>query len=74
MKRYSTFGIHTAMAGDTLPFMAKVDEMVWNRMYEKLNPKPIPRCNPIPPFVFFEERDTPISVRMNEAKDMAIRL
>ena len=62
------------MTGGTLPFTANVEAIVWNRIYEKLNPKPMPKCNPMPPFVFFEERDTPISVRINEAKDMAMRL
>jgi hypothetical protein len=63
-----------AIIGGIFPFTAKVDATVWNRIYEKLSPSPIPKCNPIPPFVFLEERDTPITVRMNDANDMAIRL
>ena len=62
------------MKGGTLPFTANVEAIVWNKMYEKLNPKPIPKCNPIPPFVFLEDKDTPISVRIKEANDMAMRL
>jgi len=30
--------------------------------YEKVNPKPIPRFNPIPPLIFREERDKPMIV------------
>ena len=41
---------------------------------DKQKQRGIPKCNPIPPFVFLEERDTPITVRMNDANDMAIRL
>lgn len=67
------FGIHTAMAGIMFPFMAKVDEMVWNRIYEKLSPSPIPKCKPIPPFTFREDSDKPMEVRINAANDMAIR-
>ena len=67
------FGIHTAMAGIMFPFMAKVDEMVWNRIYEKLSPSPIPKCKPIPPLTFREDSDKPIEVRINAANDIAIR-
>ena len=66
------FGIHTAMAGIMFPFMAKVDEMVWNRIYEKLSPSPIPKCKPIPPFTFREDSDKPMEVRINAANDMGI--
>ena len=52
---------------------AKVAETVWNRMYEKLSASPTPKCNPIPPFIFLDDRDTPIVVRINAAKDMAMR-
>ena len=44
-----------AIIGGIFPFTAKVDATVWNRIYEKLSPSPIPKCNPIPPFVFLEE-------------------
>ena len=56
------------------PLTAKVDDTVWNNIYEKLSPSPTPKCNPIPPFVLREERDTPIIVSIKEAKDIAIRL
>lgn len=67
------FGIHTAMAGGILPLMAKVADMVWNKMYEKLNASPIPKCSPIPPFTFREESESPMAVRMKAANDIAIR-
>ena len=67
-------GIHTAMIGGTLPLTAKVDDTVWKRMYEKLRPRPTPRLSPIPPLVFLHERVSPMVVRMNAAKDMAMRL
>jgi len=51
--------------GGIPPFTAKVDDTVWNRMNEKLSPNPIPRCRPIPPFTFREERAPPMEVRMN---------
>ena len=65
-------GNHTAR--DTGICSAKAEDTVWNRMYEKLNPKPIPRDIPIPPLVFFEDSEAPIIVKMNAAKDIAIRL
>ena len=54
--------------------MANVEVIVWNKIYEKLSPSPIPKWRPIPPLVFRDERETPIIVRMKEANDMAIRL
>ena len=36
-------GIQTAIIGGTFPFTAKVEVIVWNRIYEKLSPNPIPR-------------------------------
>ena len=62
------------MAGGTFPFTAMVDVIVWNRILENLNPNPIPMWSPIPPFVFRDESDTPMMVRMKEANDMAMRL
>ena len=53
---------------------AKADEIPWNRMYEKLSASPIPNDNPIPPFAFLEDSDTPIIVKMNAANDIAILL
>ena len=72
MKLYTMFGSHTAIY--TGICSAKAEEIVWKRMYEKLNPKPIPSDKPIPPFVFFEESDAPIIVRINAANDIAMRL
>ena len=74
MPIYKMLGSHTAITGGILPLTAKVDATVWKRMYEKLNAKPTPKCNPIPPFTFLDDNDTPINVKMNEANDMAIRL
>ena len=53
---------------------AKADEILWNTMYEKLSARPIPNDNPIPPFAFLEESETPMTVRRNAAKDIAMRL
>ena len=74
MKLYSILGNHTAMTTGVFPLSANVDDMVWKRMYEKLSPKPIPSDNPMPPFVFFDESEAPMSVRMKAANDIAIRL
>ena len=62
-----------ARAGGIFPLMAKVAEMVWNRMYEKLSPKPIPKWSPMPPLTFREESERPMAVRINAANDMAMR-
>lgn len=72
MKLYKILGNHTATA--TGIWSAKADDIVWKSMYEKLNPKPIPSDNPIPPLVFFDDSDAPMIVRMNAANDIAIRL
>ena len=66
------FGNQTANA--TGMCSAKADDMVWNRMYEKLSPRPIPNDNPIPPFRFLDDSETPMTVIMNDANDIAIRL
>ena len=66
------FGSHTANA--TGMCSAKADEIVWNKMYEKLNASPIPNESPIPPFLFLDESEAPMIVIMNAAKDIAIRL
>jgi hypothetical protein len=67
------FGIQTATIGGVFPLTVKVAETVWNRIYEKLKANPIPKFIPIPPFTFLEDKDKPIAVRINAAKDMAIR-
>ena len=65
-------GNHTAIY--TGICSAKADDIVWKRMYEKLNPKPIPNDIPMPPLVFLDESDAPMMVRINAAKDIAMRL
>jgi hypothetical protein len=74
INEYRIFGIQTATIGGVFPLMANVADTVWNKIYEKLNAKPTPKYNPMPPLTFLEERDAPIMVRMKEAKDMAMRL
>ena len=66
-------GNHTANRGDMSPLVAKVDDMVENMMYVKLNISPIPMFTPIPPFTFREDSDIPIDVNMNAANMDAIR-
>ena len=53
---------------------AKVADTVWNKMYEKLSANPTPKCSPIPPFIFLDDKETPMVVKIKAAKDMAIRL
>lgn len=67
-------GIHAARAGGAPAFMANVALMVCSMMYMKLSARPMPRYMPMPPLRLREDRETPIMVRMNEAKDEAIRL
>ena len=62
------------MKGLVSPEMANEEDTCINRMYKKLNPRPIPICSPIPPFTFREETDAPIRVRMKAAKAIAKRL
>ncbi len=52
---------------------AKVADTVWNKMYEKLSANPTPKCSPIPPFIFLDDKETPMVVKIKAAKDMAIR-
>ena len=74
MTRNTMLGIHTATMGGIFPLMAKVAEMVWNTMYPKLKAMPIPRFSPMPPLTFLAESDTPMSVSMNAANEVAMRL
>lgn len=67
------FGIHTAMIGGRLLFVANVDEMVWNMMYAKLSANPIPNDIPIPFLRFLADSDNPIAVSMKDANDDAPR-
>ena len=66
-------GIHTAIAGGILAFVANVDDIVWNNMYANISPIPIPKDIPIPFFLFFADNETPIAVIMNAANAEAPR-
>ena len=68
----SMLGSH--MASATGICSANAEDIVWKSMYEKLSPRPIPSESPMPPFFFLEESETPMTVRMNDANDMAMRL
>ena len=67
-------GIHAASIGGVSALIANVDDTVCNMMYVKLNASPIPRYRPIPPLRFLEDNASPIVVRMNDAKEVAMRL
>lgn len=49
---------------------AKVADTVWNKMYEKLSANPTPKCSPIPPFIFLDDKETPMVVKIKAAKDV----
>ena len=68
------FGIHAARTGGVSALMAKVDETVCNMMYPKLKASPMPRNMPMPPLRLRDDNDNPMVVRMNEAKEVAMRL
>ena len=68
------FGIHTASIAGQPALVAKVADIVWKRIYEKLSASPIPNDSPIPPLRFCAEMEAPISVSMNAAKGVAKRL
>jgi hypothetical protein len=68
------FGIHAASIGGVLALMANVEETVCSMIYVKLRAKPMPRYKPIPPFRLRDDNEKPIVVRMNDAKEDAIRL
>ena len=74
MPKYRIFGIHAASMGGVLALMAKVAQTVCNKIYVKLRARPVPRYTPIPPLRFRELRLTPMMVRINEAKQDAMRL
>ena len=57
-------GIHAATKGLMLPFTAKDELMVMNRIYAILKASPIPMFSPMPPFTFRAEREAPIMVRI----------
>jgi len=62
------FSIQTAKPGVSEPPTANMVENRIKRMYEKLQAKPTPICNPMPPLTFRDERDTPIRVNINVEK------
>ena len=62
------------MIGFIFPFIAKVEEICINRIYEKLNESPIPICNPMPPFALRDATETPINVKINVENGNARRL
>ena len=74
MKLKMMFGIQAASAAGAPTFIANVAEIVCSIMYVKLSARPMPRYMPIPPFRLREESETPIVVRIKEAKEDAIRL
>lgn len=67
-------GIQTAIMAGQPAFVAKVAEIVWKSMYEKLSAKPIPRESPMPPFRFCADIEAPMRVRIKAAKGVAKRL
>lgn len=60
--------------GLTKPLMANVDVIFVKRIYEKLNPSPMPIFIPIPPLILREESDTPIRVRIKKEAIFANRV
>jgi hypothetical protein len=54
--------------------MANVADTVCNMIYRKLNARPSPRYIPMPPLRFLDDRDAPMTVSMNDAKELAMRL
>lgn len=48
----TTLGTQTEIKGDHPALIAKVEDIVWKRIYEKLNAKPAAMAVPIPPFLF----------------------
>ena len=68
------FGIQAASIAGVFACMANVADTVCSIIYAKLKASPIPRYIPIPPFLFLEDNDSPMVVRINDANDDAIRL
>jgi hypothetical protein len=64
---YKKLGIQTDSNGGKLPPTANMVENRIKRIKLKLSAKPNPMCSPIPPLIFREESETPISVSMNVA-------
>ena len=70
----SIFGNQTANSGFILPFMANVLDSVENNINKALKAMPIPILIPIPPLILREASDTPINVKIREAKGIEKRL
>lgn len=70
----SIFGNQTANSGFILPFMANVLDSVENNINKALKASPIPILIPIPPLILREASDTPINVKIREAKGIEKRL
>ncbi len=71
---YIILGIHIASIGPRFPLSENCDANWRKRIYEKLNPRPIPIFIPIPPLIFLDDKVTPISVSTKTAKGFANRL
>lgn len=67
-------GSHTASMAFIFPLTANVVDNVRKSINIKLNTKPNPICNPMPPRVLREANDTPMSVNINAANGVALRL
>lgn len=74
MIKNSILGNQTANNGFILPFIANVLESVENRIKRALNARPIPILIPIPPRTFLDDSDTPINIKISEAKGVEKRL
>ena len=69
-KRNSMFGNQIARTTGILPLIANILDMVVNSMYNALSAIPIPSWSPMPPLIFFDESDTPISIKIMAAKGL----
>src|SRR5690606_31891254 len=68
------FGIRIAINGGSPPFRENIVENCTRTMNAKLSPIPIPKLSPIPPLTFFEDRETPMSVKIKAEKGPIYRL
>ena len=65
MVRKIILGSQTASKMGMALLTAKVVDMVVKITKRELNPRPIPRFNPIPPRIFLDDNETPIRVIIN---------
>lgn len=68
------FGSHTANNGFILPLMANVLDNVVKSINKALKANPIPIFIPIPPRTLRDDNDTPINVKISEARGIEKRL